>query len=88
MKSLGFGLTNAQKGLITAVVGAGLGLAVAFGFNMTAEQVAAIVAFVNTILALWIGLTAGGSPALDSDVSPITGKSSTRSVATPSAPNP
>ena len=87
MKSLGFGLTNAQKGLITAVVSAGLGLAVAFGFNVTAEQVAATVAFVDAILALWIGLTAGGSPARDRDVSPITGRLNTQDV-TPSMPNP
>lgn len=71
--SLGFGLTNAQKGLISAVVSAGLSLAVAFGFDVTAEQIAAIVTFVNAVLGLWIGITAGGSPTLQPGANALTG---------------
>ena len=75
MQGLGFGLTNAAKGLISAVVSSGLALLVAFGFDLSAEQVSAIISFVNAALALWIGLTAGGSPALRDDKNAIRGTS-------------
>jgi uncharacterized membrane protein len=75
VQRLGFGLTNAQKGLVSAVVSACLSLAVAFGLSITADQTAAIVTFVNALLGLWIGLTAGNSPALREGVNPLTGKS-------------
>jgi hypothetical protein len=73
MNRLGLGLTNAQKGLISAVVSAALSLGVAFGLNVTADQTAAIVTFVNAVLGLWIGLTAGGSPVLAAGANPLTG---------------
>jgi hypothetical protein len=73
LKRFGLGLTNAQKGLLSAVVSAGLSLAVAFGLNVTADQIAAIVTFVNALLGLWIGLTAGGSPVLQAGANPLTG---------------
>jgi hypothetical protein len=73
MERLGLGLTNAAKGLISAVISAGLALLVAFGFDLSAEQLSATVTFVNAVLALWIGLSAGGSPALRDDKNAITG---------------
>jgi hypothetical protein len=74
MNSLGFGLTNAQKGLIMAAINAGISLAVLFGWSLTGEQVAGVIAFVDAILALWIGLTAGGSPTLKEGKNALTGK--------------
>jgi hypothetical protein len=71
----GLGLTNAQKGLISAVISAGLSLAVAFGLSVTADQMAALVTFVNALLGLWIGLTAGGSPVLQQGANALTGPS-------------
>jgi hypothetical protein len=74
MKSLGLGLTNAQKGLIMAVLSAAISAGVAFGWDVTGEQVAGVNGLVDAVLALWIGLTAGGSPTLSEGANALTGK--------------
>jgi hypothetical protein len=70
---LGLGLTNAQKGLISTFISAVLSLIVAFGVDLSGNQVGAIIAAVNAGLALWIGLTASSSPALQPGANALTG---------------
>lgn len=50
-------MTNATKAMLIAVINAGLGLAVVFGVDVTAEQIGAIITFANAALALVVGLT-------------------------------
>jgi hypothetical protein len=59
---IGFGLTNATKGMILGVVSTVLALILAFGVELSSEQVAAIIAAVDAVLVLWIGLTYKESP--------------------------
>jgi hypothetical protein len=56
------GMTNATKAAIIAAVNAALGLAIAFGVNLSDVQQAAITTAVNTGLALWVALTYRNSP--------------------------
>lgn len=55
-------MTNATKALLIAVLNAGLGLAVAFGVDLTDAQTAGILGFGNAVLALAVGLTYKASP--------------------------
>jgi hypothetical protein len=71
--ALGLGLTNATKALVMVVVGTGVGLLTAFGFDLTGEQVTGINVFVDALLALWVAISAGDSPALAPNKSAFTG---------------
>lgn len=55
-------ITNATKGLVIAVINAVLGLLVAFGVDLSAEQIGAILAVANTAGALFVALTYKNSP--------------------------
>jgi len=55
-------VTNATKASIIAVLNAGLGAAVLFGLNLTADQIAGVLAFANALGALIVGLTYKDSP--------------------------
>lgn len=55
-------LTNTSKAMIIALLNAVLGLLVAFGVDLTAEQIGAILAVANTAGALVVGLTYKSSP--------------------------
>lgn len=50
-------MTNATKASVIAFANATLGLVMAFGFDVTSAQAAAINTFVNAALALWVLLT-------------------------------
>lgn len=50
-------MTNTTKAMIIAAVNAGLGLLIAFGVSLSANQQGAIVTAVNAGLALFVGLT-------------------------------
>lgn len=50
-------MTNATKALIISVLNAALGLVVVFGVDLSAEQIAAILALANSVGALVVGLT-------------------------------
>ena len=50
-------MTNSTKAAVIAVLNAALGLAVAFGVNLSDAQTASILGFGNAVLALWVGLT-------------------------------
>lgn len=54
-------MTNATKAAIIAAVNAALGLAIAFGVDLSDAQQAAITTAANTGLALWVALTFGNS---------------------------
>lgn len=55
-------MTNATKALVTALANAILALVVAFGWDATDAQIAAILGVTNCALALWVGLTYKRSP--------------------------
>lgn len=50
-------MSNATKGLVSAFLNTVLVLVIAFGVELSTDQVGAIMACVNAGLALWIGLT-------------------------------
>lgn len=55
-------MTNALKAGIIAVLNSGLGLAVAFGVQLSEGQIAAILGFGNAVLALAVLATYKNSP--------------------------
>ena len=55
-------MTNSTKALVIALVNAALGAAVAFGVDLTSEQVGAILAVANSAGALAVALTYKSSP--------------------------
>lgn len=55
-------MTNASKGVVISVLNAALGLAVAFGVNLSDLQTAAILGFGNAVLALVVLATYKDSP--------------------------
>lgn len=66
-----FQLTNATKALIIAAMNALLGVAVAFGIQLTVQQLGAIDVAMNAILALIVALTYKDSPnRVSDDVAP------------------
>ncbi len=50
-------MTNATKAGIITAINAALGLAIAFGVNITDVQTGSIIVFSNAILGLVVGLT-------------------------------
>lgn len=60
-------VTNATKAQVGAAVNAILVLVTAFGLNLSADQIAAIIAVVNALLSLWVGLTYKSSPRRTAD---------------------
>lgn len=50
-------MTNATKATIIAVLNTALGLAVAFGLNLTDTQTAAVLGFGNALLGLIVLVT-------------------------------
>lgn len=50
-------MTNTTKAICISVLNATLGLAVAFGLNLTDTQTAAILGFGNALLALFVAAT-------------------------------
>jgi len=52
-----FGMTNATKANIIGAINAVLGVAVLFGLPLSSDQLAGIVAAVNAVLVLIVGLT-------------------------------
>lgn len=55
-------MTNALKAAIIAALNAGLGVLVAFGVDLSDEQIAAVLGFGNAVLALWIAVSYRNSP--------------------------
>lgn len=55
-------MTNATKALVTSLVNAVIALVVAFGWDATDAQIAAILGVSNAVLALWVALTYKNSP--------------------------
>jgi hypothetical protein len=55
-------LTNATKAQIIVAVNAILALVTSFGLDLSADQIGAILAAVNALASLWIGLTYRQSP--------------------------
>jgi 4-hydroxybenzoate polyprenyltransferase len=50
-------MTNTTKALIISAINSALGLAIAFGVNITEVQTGAIIVFANAFGALVVGLT-------------------------------
>ena len=50
-------MTNATKAGVISAINAALGLAIAFGVNITDVQTGAIIVFANAALGLVVGLT-------------------------------
>lgn len=50
-------MTNTTKANLIALLNAGLGLAIAFGVNLSDTQTAGILVFANAALATLVGLT-------------------------------
>ena len=50
-------MTNATKASIISVLNAALGVAVLFGLNLSADQIAAILTLANALGVLVVGLT-------------------------------
>jgi hypothetical protein len=55
-------MTNTTKALIISAINAGIGLAVAFGVDISDKQQGAVIVFANTIGALAVALTYKSSP--------------------------
>ncbi len=55
-------MTNATKANLIAVLNAALGAAVLFGLNLSADQIAGVLAFANALGVLVVGLTYKDSP--------------------------
>jgi len=60
-------MTNATKALLIAALNSALGLAVAFGVELSDAQVAALLGFGNAALALVVALTYKNSPTRTPD---------------------
>ncbi len=54
--------TNATKAQVIAVANTVLALVISFGFELSADQIGAILAAVNALASLWVGLTYRQSP--------------------------
>lgn len=55
-------MTNATKANLIAALNAGLGLAIAFGVNLTDLQTAAVLVFANSVASVFVGVTFKNSP--------------------------
>jgi hypothetical protein len=55
-------MTNATKANLIAVLNAALGAAVLFGLDLSADQIAGVLAFANALGVLVVGLTYKDSP--------------------------
>jgi hypothetical protein len=54
--------TNATKANLIALANALIALVTAFGLDLSADQIAAILAVVNIVASAWVGLTYKQSP--------------------------
>jgi hypothetical protein len=55
-------MTNATKAIIITLVNSGMALAVAFGLSLSNEKQAAVLGFVNALMAAAVLLTYKQSP--------------------------
>lgn len=85
LRTLGLGLTNAQKQAIMGVVIVLLALLSALDIALSASQQSAIIAVVAALLTLWGAFTANESPTLKTGSNALTGSNAptTRRTAKP-----
>jgi hypothetical protein len=60
--------TNATKANAIALANALIALVTAFGLDLSADQIAAILTVINIVASAWVGLTYKQSPTRISDV--------------------
>jgi hypothetical protein len=59
--------TNATKANVIALANALIALVTAFGLDLSADQIAAILTVINILASAWVGLTYKDSPKRVSD---------------------